>query len=130
MVVEREFNGLLAMEDAQIRPPTVNDLASLLAHAMRRPPEYEIRQRRRKIYLRDRPQWQELLPHLRQLEIDLVLSSDLPWFDESAMDWTARAKTPPSPTEMQVILRQPFPEKETELVHGCSELDGMVRCHV
>ena len=47
MVVERESNGLLAMEDAQISPPTVNDLASLLAHVMRRPPEYEIRQRPR-----------------------------------------------------------------------------------
>ena len=110
MVIEREFNGLMAMEDAQVPPPTVNDLASLLSHAMRRPPGYEIRQRPCKIYLRDRPQWQELLPHLRQLEIDVVLNSDLPWCDESVMDWMAKATNPPSPSEMQVILRQPFPK--------------------
>ena len=102
----------MAMEDAQVPPPTVNDLASLLSHAMRRPPGYEIRQRPCKIYLRDRPQWQELLPHLRQLEIDVVLNSDLPWCDESVMDWMAKATNPPSPSELQVILRQPFPERK------------------
>ena len=33
MVIEREFGALLAMEDVEW-PPTVNDLATLLAHAM------------------------------------------------------------------------------------------------
>ena len=33
MVIEREFGAVLAMEDAQLPPPTVNDLATLLAHA-------------------------------------------------------------------------------------------------
>ena len=34
MVIEREFGAVLAMEDVQLPPPTVNDLATLLAHAM------------------------------------------------------------------------------------------------
>ena len=63
MVIEREFNGLLAMEDVRVPPPTVNNLAALLYQAMRRPPDYEDPQRPGRIYLRDRPQWQELLPH-------------------------------------------------------------------
>ena len=65
MVIEREFGALLAMENVQWPPPTVNDLATLLARAMSRPPHYEDRRRPRMIYLRDRPQWRELLPHLR-----------------------------------------------------------------
>lgn len=73
MVVEREFNGLLAMEDVRFPPPTVNCLASLLFHAMTRPPNYEDRQRLRGIYPRDRPQWEELLPHLRQLSLSWYL---------------------------------------------------------
>ena len=60
MVIEREFGALLAMEDVRLPPPAVNDLATLLARAMQRPPDYEDRQRPRIIHLRDRPQWQEL----------------------------------------------------------------------
>ena len=83
MVIEREFGGLLAMKDVQLPPPTVNDLANLLAHAMSRPLTGADRQRPGIIHLRDRPQWQELLPHLRQLGIEVVLADDLPWFDEA-----------------------------------------------
>ena len=36
VVIEREFGGLLVMEDVTLQPPTVNDLANLLAHAMSR----------------------------------------------------------------------------------------------
>jgi len=114
MVVEREFGGLLAMEDVRLPPPTVNHLASLLSHAMERPPSYEDRQRPGTIYLRDRPQWQELLPHLEQLEIKVVLGQDLPWFDEAAIAWLQKGKTGKSPSadEIKVALRKPFPERK------------------
>jgi len=94
MVVEREFNGLLAMEDVRFPPPTVNNLASLLFHAMRRPPDYEDRQRPSRIHLRDRPQWQELVPHLQQLGMGVVLGQDLPWFDEASIEWFQRKDLP------------------------------------
>ena len=112
MVIERESGGVLAMEDVRLPPPTVNCLATLLAHAMLRPLDAGNRQRPRRIYLRDRPQWQELLPHLRQLEIDVVLGDDLPWFDEAVMDWVKRATKPPSRSEIQAALRKPFPERK------------------
>ena len=111
MVIEREFGGVLAMEDVRLPPPTVNCLATLLAHAMLRPLD-EGTSAPAKIYLRDRPQWQELLPHLRQLEIDVVLGDDLPWFDEAVMDWVKRATKPPSHSEIEAALRKPFPERK------------------
>jgi hypothetical protein len=78
MVIEREHGGLLALESVEWPPPTVNDLAALLARAMTRPPHYEDRQRPRIIHLRNHPQWQELLPHLRQLGMEVILGDDFP----------------------------------------------------
>jgi hypothetical protein len=101
------------MEDVRFPPPTVNCLASLLFHAMTRPPNYEDRQRPRRIYLRDRPQWEELLPHLRQLGIEVVFSRELPRFDEAVIDWMrqAKGKTPLSVDDIETMLRKPFPER-------------------
>ena len=62
MVIEGESGDVLAMEDVRLPPPTVNGLASLLSQAMLRPLNAVDRQRPSTIYLRDRPQWQELLP--------------------------------------------------------------------
>jgi len=114
MVLERTFSGVLAMEDVRFQPPTVNSLAILLAHAMLRPLDAEDRQRPRTIYLRDRPQWQELLPHLRQLGIEVVLSEDLPRFREAVMEWMqhTKAKRLPSADEIKTTLRKPFPERK------------------
>ena len=113
LVIEREFNGLLAMEDVRFPPPTVNNLASLLFHAMRRPPNYEDRQRPRRIHLRDRPQWQELVPHLQQLGMEVVFGQDLPWFDEAAIEWIQRkTEHPPTAKETKAVLRKPFPQRK------------------
>lgn len=114
LVVERESGGLLAMEDVRLPPPTVNHLAALLAHAMERPPSYEGRQRPATIYLRDRSQWQELLPHLEQLGIKVVLGQDLSWFDEAAIEWLQKGKTGKSPSadEIKAALRKPFPQRK------------------
>jgi hypothetical protein len=114
MVIEREFGGVLAMKEVQLPPPTVNDLASLLAHAMSRPLTEGDRQRPGTIHLRDRPQWQQLLPHLQQLGIGVVLSDDLPWFDEAVIDWMQhrKGKTVPSADEIKSTLRKPFPERK------------------
>ncbi len=114
MVLERTFSGLLAMEDVRFPPPTINSLATLLAHAMLRPLDAGDRQRPRAIYLRDRPQWQELLPHLRQLGIEVVLSEDLPRFSEAVIEWMqhTKAKRLPSADEIKTPLRKPFPERK------------------
>ena len=112
MVIEREYGGVLAMEDVKLPPPTVNDLADLLAHAMSRPLTGGDRQRPQIIHLRDRPQWQELLPHLRQLCIEIVFADDLPWFDEAAVDWMQQTnRSLPSVYEIKTALRKPFPKR-------------------
>ncbi len=117
MVIERGFGDLLAMEDVRFGPCTVNDLATLLAHAMLRPLNAQDRQRPRTIYLRDRPQWQELLPHLQQLGIEVVLSENLPGFDEAVLEWMqqTKPKNGPSADEIKDPLRQPFPQGKPTL---------------
>jgi len=120
-VIEREHGPVLALEDVRLPPPTVNCLANLLAHAMLRP-QYGDRQRPRTIYLRDRPQWQELLPHLRQLGIDVILGDDLPRFDEAIIEWMRRMKRPPSASKIKAILRKPFPEREQTWFTDAMEL--------
>jgi hypothetical protein len=66
--------------------PTVNDLADLLADAMRRPltgsarrPEY--------IHFRDNPRWEELFPHLKELGIEVTLQDELPELEEVYLDF-------------------------------------------
>ena len=120
-VIEQEYGFVLALEDVRLPPPTVNCLANLLADAMLRP-QYGDRQRPCTIHLRDRSQWQELLPHLRQLGIEVVLSEELPKFDEAVIEWIQKTKKPPSADKIKAILREPFPERERTWFTDAMEL--------
>ena len=121
LVVEREHGFVLALEDVPFPPLTVNCLATLLAHAILRP-QVGGPQRPSTIHLRDRPQWQELLPHLRQLGIKVVLGDNLPRFDEAVITWVQEMKKPPSAEKIKAILRMPFPERERTWVTDAREL--------
>jgi hypothetical protein len=57
--------------------PTVNDMATLLAHAMRRPLTGKAH-RPRRIHVRGHPQWKELFPHLEELGIKVAVHRELP----------------------------------------------------
>jgi hypothetical protein len=70
----------------EVPPPTVNDLARLLAQAMNRP-LVDRAHRPARIHLRDNPQWRELLPHLEQLGIEVVAQDSLPAWDEMALEF-------------------------------------------
>ena len=70
----------------EVPPPTVNDLARVLAHAMNRP-LVDRAHRPARIHLRDNPQWRELLPHLEQLGIEVVTQDSLPAWDEMALEF-------------------------------------------
>src|SRR5215471_17741392 len=79
IVLSHAHDNVLAQRMVD-KPPTVNDLANLLAEAMRRPlvdfshrPEY--------LFLRARPEWAELLPHLKQIGIQAVSQDALPKWD-------------------------------------------------
>ena len=89
--------------------PNVNDLADLLADAMRRPMT-ESAHRPQQILLRDNPRWEELFPHLKQLGIEVSIQSELPNVEEVYEDFLRqmRRATPgplilytPRPTDVQ-----------------------------
>ncbi len=67
-------------------PPTVNDLARILAEAIQRPIVEGSRHRPSTIFQRDDPQWEELLPHLQELGIEIVKTDVLPAWKEAAED--------------------------------------------
>src|SRR3954466_5065424 len=71
----------------EVPPPTVKDLPRLLAHAMNRP-LVDRAHRPARIHLRDNPQWRELLPHLEQLGIEVVVQDALPDWDELALKFS------------------------------------------
>jgi hypothetical protein len=73
------------------QPPTVNDLAHLLAEAMRRP-LVDFSHRPRCIYLRARAEWAELLPHLKQVGIEVVAQDSLPKWEQEFGDLYAKVK--------------------------------------
>ncbi|NQU20919.1 MAG: hypothetical protein HQ567_06515 [Candidatus Nealsonbacteria bacterium] len=134
MVIEREFGDVLAMEDVRLPPPTVNALASLLSQAMLRPLNEGERQRPNTVYLRDRPQWQELLPHLQQLGMAVVTGDELPRFDEAVVEWMQQTKTdrkPPSADEIKAALNRPFPARKRTRHEAAMTLlewtDGMLK---
>ena len=62
--------------------PTVNDMATLLAHAMRRPLTGKAH-RPRRIHVRGHPQWKELFPHLEELGIEVAVHQELPKVQEA-----------------------------------------------
>src|SRR5262249_19175462 len=57
--------------------PTVNDMAKLLAQAMRRPLAGKAH-RPRHIHVRGHAQWKELFPHLEELGIKVAVHRELP----------------------------------------------------
>ena len=85
MVVDQEV-GVDLVHEVLDAPPTVNDLARMLAEAIQRPIIEGSRHRPSAILLRDDPQWEELLPHLRELSIEVVKAKILPAWKEVAQD--------------------------------------------
>ena len=75
MVVTQE-GTILADSHVEGRP-TVNDMATLLAHAMRRPLAGKAH-RPRRLHVRGHPQWKELFPHLDELGIKVAVHRELP----------------------------------------------------
>lgn len=83
--------------------PNVNDLADLLADAMRRPMTADAH-RPRRIAFRGNPRWDELYPHLKQLGIEVSVQNELPHIEpvyENFLRQMRRARSNP------LILRTP-----------------------
>ena len=66
--------------------PAVNDLADLLADAMRRPWTGSAR-RPHFLHIRENPRWNELFPHLQELGIEVAIQNELPELEEVYLDF-------------------------------------------
>jgi Domain of unknown function (DUF6930) len=88
IVLGHSHENVLAQRTVE-EPPTVNDLANLLAEAMRRPLA-GFSHRPRTLYLRARQEWAELLPHLKQIGIQVVSQDTLPKWDRNFGDLQAK----------------------------------------
>jgi hypothetical protein len=85
--------------------PTVNDLADLLADAMRRPLTGSAR-RPEHMHFRANPRWEELFPHLNELGVEVTLRDDLPEVEEVYLDFLREMrKASPGP----IIMLSPRP---------------------
>lgn len=85
--------------------PNVNDLADLLADAMRRPMTADAH-RPRRIVFRGNHRWDELHPHLKQLGVEVSVQNELSHIDpvyEDFLRQMRRARSNP------LILRTPSP---------------------
>jgi hypothetical protein len=90
IVLSPTHENVLAQRKVE-EPPTVNDLANLLAEAMRRP-LFGFSHRPRCLYLRARPEWAELRPHLKQIGIEVVSQDALPKWDQAFGDLYAQVE--------------------------------------
>jgi hypothetical protein len=90
IVLSHAHDTVLAQRTVE-EPPTVNDLANLLAEAMRRP-LVDLSHRPRNLYLRHRQAWTELLPHLKQIGIQVLSQDTLPKWDRYFGDLQAKVE--------------------------------------
>jgi hypothetical protein len=81
LVVSHTEEFILAQVTVE-KPPSVNDLAILLADALRRPWGGQAH-RPRTLHLRARPEREELLPHLEDIGIRVVNQTHLPAWDHA-----------------------------------------------
>jgi hypothetical protein len=85
--------------------PNVNDLADLLADAMRRPMTADAH-RPRRIVFRGNHRWDELHPHLKQLGVEVSVQNELSHIDPVYEDFLRQMRRArPNP----LILRTPSP---------------------
>jgi hypothetical protein len=90
MVLSHAHDFVLAQRTVE-EPPSVNDLARLLADALQRPMSGPVH-RPRHLYLRAKPEWAELRPHLKQVGIEVLSHEALPKWDRTFGDLLALAE--------------------------------------
>jgi hypothetical protein len=112
-MVVTEPDGFLLAEQEIENKPGVNDLATLLAQAMRRPLTTGGR-RPTRIHLRGHRQWQQLFPHLKELGIEVIVQNELPQADDTFNDYLrhmqkSRRRSMVPPTSKQISVERFFP---------------------
>jgi hypothetical protein len=98
-------DGFLRAEAEIERSPTVNDLATLLAHAMKRP-LVSGNHRPHRIHLRVNPKWKPLFPALKEIGIEVVIKTDLPKVKEAFGEFLAQVKETRSVKKVKATAEQ------------------------
>jgi hypothetical protein len=106
MVVGKKGGALLADLTIHGRP-TVNDLATLLAHAMRRPLDGDAR-RPKLVHLRGHRQWRQLFPVLEEIAVEVSVEPKLPGIKEAYRHYLRRLRD-----EQRKAMVKPSPEQST-----------------
>jgi len=137
MVLTQTEDFHLALQASEA-VPGINDLANLLARAMEHP--WVMGKRRPvRILLRNNPQWQELIPHLKQLKIEVETQEELPLWDDAAAEYVRKLKASWIGRDVPIItVPQEFDEAFPALVRwvktqgrieiGIRERQGFVVC--
>jgi hypothetical protein len=119
-------DGFLRAETEIERSPNVNDLASLLADAVNRPLVGR-HLRPRRIHLRGNPKWKPLFPALKELDIEVVVKTDLPKVEEAFSEFLAQVKEARSVGTIKVTAEQANVEKlfpaVARYVRGCGYIE-------
>lgn len=112
IVVAKRSGAVLAESRIERRPKT-DDLAALLAQAMRRPLTGTAH-RPRHLHVRGHLQWQELFPHLEELGISVAVRQELSKIKKAHEDYLrglreARRATMVRPSPEQKAVEELFP---------------------
>lgn len=112
MVLTQPHGFYLAELEVE-RTPTINDLATLLAHAMKRP-FVEGAHRPRRLHVRGNPRWKELFPHLKEIGVEVVVKNELPKVEKAYQQYLremkeARSADKIKPTATQAAVEKAFP---------------------
>ena len=112
-IVVTQPDGFLLADLPVEYTPDANDLATLLAHAMRRPLT-EGAHRPHRILVRKNPRWTELFPHLKEIGVETVAQSELPKVNEAFGEYLRRlredrAASAVKPTAEQEAVETLFP---------------------
>ncbi len=119
---ETHYLGMVVTEGASLLAdlpvhgrPTVNDLATLLANAMRRPLDGNAR-RPRLVRLRGHHQWRELFSHLHEIgvEVEVSVKRGLPAIEKAYLAYLRRLRDESKagmvePTPAQAKVEAAFP---------------------
>jgi hypothetical protein len=112
LAVSKRGGSVLAETQVQGRP-SVNDMATLLAQAMREPSNGKAH-RPRRLHVRGHPQWKQLFTHLEELGIDVSIHRELPKVQEAYQGHLrqlreARRSRMVRPTPEQAAVEKLFP---------------------
>jgi len=125
LVVTKQGGYLLA--DRQVEgKPSVNDLATLLTSAIRRPLT-EGAHRPRRLHVRGHPQWRALFPHLAEIGIDVSVRQELPKVNKAYENYLrhmreARRAKMVKPSEEEAAVEKAFPAI-TKWVRGYGHIE-------